>query len=273
MPTVEASDGAKLHYEESGSGTPLLLCNASFATHAHWSAQLEPLARHFHVIVWDYRGHGRSEAPADDRRYSLAQVVDDLRVLHREIAGGTPAAVAGLSLGGLVALSFALAHPERVRALLLLNTGPGFKNPAARKRWEEGLERAAARLEEVGMARYLEGRRATAELLGRAPDADAARRAREGMLCSDVAGLARFARQVAGPVPNLVDRLAEVRPPCLILVGEHDAAFQRAGEVLEAKLPHATRRILPGAGHVLNLDQPEAFVRAVEEFLGAQGVL
>ena len=267
MPHAETSDGTKLYYRTAGDGPPLLLCNASFATHAHWSAQEEPLARRFRVVTWDYRGHGRSDAPPDAAQYSLTQVVEDLQAVHRAAAGDTPAYVGGLSVGGLIALSYVLAEPQRVRALLLFNTGPGFKNPAALAQWQSMLERTASRMEEVGLPRFLEGRRAQAELLGLHPEAELGQAARAGILTSSVAGLTRFARHVAGPVPNLVDRLAEIQVPSLVLAGEHDMAFQRASQVLAAKLPRARRVVLAGAGHVLNLDQPEAFVREVERFV------
>ncbi len=273
MPTAEASDGAKLYYRVRGEGQPLLLCNASFATLAHWSAQEEALAHRFLVVSWDYRGHGRSDAPAEAERYSLDQVVEDLHAVHRAAADERPAYVGGLSVGGLVTLSYALRFPERVQALLLFNTGPGFKNPDALAQWQSMLERAASKMERVGLPAYLEGRRAQAELLGLHPETEHARAARAGILSSSVQGLTHFARGVAGPVPNLVDRLAEIRAPSLVLVGEHDAAFQRASLVMDAKLPRATRVVLQGAGHVLNLDQPEAFVRELERFVEGAGGL
>lgn len=263
---ARGSDGARLAYRVAGSGDPLLLSTASFATQLHWRNVAPALARRFRVVTWDYRGHGRSEAPADPDRYSLDQVVEDLRAVHDAAADGKPALVGGLSIGGLISLSYALAHPERVKALLLINTGPGFKNPEAAAGWRDMLERAAARMEADGLESYLEGRRARAELLGLDPDSREAQAVRAGVLESSVEGLTRFARRVAGPVPNLVDRLHEVRAPALVVVGERDAAFQRAGEVMEAKLPRARRVVLPGAGHVVNLDQPDALVRAIESF-------
>ena len=266
MSTVEATDGVKIYYRAQGSGPPLLLCNASFATHAHWTAQQEALAEDFCAVTWDYRGHGRSETPLEDERYSLEQVVEDLRVVHEAVADA-PAVVGGLSLGGLVAMAYALAYPTRVRALLLFNTGPGFKNPEALAQWRSRLERAASKLEEVGVQEYLEGRRAQAELLGNDPTAEAARLARDGVLSSSAEGLARFARRVAGPVPNLVDRLEEIQAPSLILVGEQDEAFQRASQVLAAKLSNAERRVLKRAGHVLQLDEPDAFLAEIRRFL------
>jgi len=195
----------------------------------------------------------------------MAQVIDDLAAVHAASCAGVPAHVAGLSIGGLVAMGYALAQPARVRALVLCNSGPGFKNAEAAAQWTDMLERAARRLEEVGIQAYLEGRRARAELLGLAPDSPAAEAVRAAILGSSVTGLVHFARQVAGPVPNLVDRLGEISAPSLVLVGALDTNFQRASHVLASKLPRARRVEVAGAGHVLNADQPEAFVRHVLE--------
>ena len=270
MPYVEASDGAKIFWRAEGAGTPLLLSCASFSTHAHWAGVEAELARFARVVSWDYRGHGSSDAPDELARYSLAQVVDDLSRVHQAAAGDSPAIAAGLSVGGIVSLSYALRQPKNVRALILCNTGPGFKNPEALAQWHDMLERAAAKMGEVGLEKYLEGKRAAAEILGLHPESQAAQTARAGVLRSTVPGLQRFARGVAGPVPNLVDSLAEVAQPALILVGQHDANFQRASHVMAAKLPHAERIEIAGAGHVLNLDEPAEFVREVERFVRAR---
>ena len=267
MPYTESSDGAKIFWSAQGSGPPLLLSSASFSTHLHWAGQVDALARFSRVVTWDYRGHGLSDAPPETERYSLTQVVEDLRRVHDAAADGAPAFVAGLSVGGIVSLAYARAHRERVKALLLFNTGPGFKNPEALAQWQAMLERAAEKMGEVGLEKYLEGSRAQAELLGREPATPLAAEARRGILRASVPGLQRFARGVAGPVPNLVDVLHEIDVPALVLVGEHDANFQRASHVMATKLPRAVRLELAGAGHVLNLDQPEAFVREVERFI------
>jgi pimeloyl-ACP methyl ester carboxylesterase len=267
VPYAESSDGAKIFWRAQGSGPPLLLSSASFSSHLHWAGQEATLARFARVVTWDYRGHGLSDAPEEPERYTLAQVVEDLRRVHDAAADGAPAYVAGLSVGGIVSLSYARAHRERVKALLLFNTGPGFKNPEALAQWQAMLERAAEKMGEVGLEKYLEGSRAQAELLGLAPATPLAAEARRGILRASVPGLQRFARGVAGPVPNLVDVLHEIDRPALVLVGEHDANFMRASHVMAAKLPRSLRIELAGAGHVLNLDQPDAFVREVERFV------
>ena len=273
MPTVRASDGTEIFYRVAGGGVPLLLSSASFSTHRHWAPQEADLGRRLRVISWDYCGHGESGAPELPDAFTFERVVDDLAAVHAAAANSEPAVLGGLSVGGLVSLVYALRHPERVRALVLVSTGPGFKDPEARARWETQLERAAARLEERGVAGYLEGSRARAEILGLEPDGPAARHAREGVLRSSAAALARFARGVAAHVPGVIDDLARIEIPTLILVGEYDRYFHRAAEVMAAKLPRAKKRLVEGAGHVVNLDRPGAFGGAVLEFLEDQGLV
>ena len=269
MAFAVSADGTRIFYETAGSGPPILLQTASFSTARHWEGQIEAFSKHWRIVTWDYRGHGRSEAPKEPGRYTLEHVLEDLEAVHQAAAGLEPGFLGGLSIGGLVSLCYALAHPDRVRALVLINTGPGFRKPEALAGWRRMLERAALRMEERGLVGYLEGRRARDEILGLDPDSEAAACARAGTLLSSVDGLTRFARGVAGPVPNLIDSLHLIQVPTLILVGALDRAFQRAGEVMAAKLPEATHRLVPDAGHVLNLDRPAEFASAVTEFLAS----
>ncbi len=273
MSIAHAPDGTEILYSTTGDGVPLLLSAASFSTHLHWASQAEDLGRDLRVVTWDYRGHGHSGAPSTLAHYTFDRVVEDLGAVHGAGCDHEPAVVGGLSIGGLVSLVYTLRHPERVQAIVLVNTGPGFKNPEALARWEEQLEKAATRLEERGLASYLEGRRARAEILGLDPNSKQAQAAREGVLSSSREALARFARGVAAKVPGVIDQLAKIRVPTLILVGEHDPFFHRAGEVLEAKLPRGRKILVEGAGHVVNLDQPERFAALVRTFLEEEGIL
>jgi pimeloyl-ACP methyl ester carboxylesterase len=270
---ARAPDGTEIFYCAIGKGVPLLLSAASFSTHRHWASQAEDLGRDLRVVTWDYRGHGRSGAPASLEQYTFERVVEDLDAVHEAACGYQPTVLGGLSIGGLVSLVYALRHPERVRAIVLVNTGPGFKNPEALARWELQLEKAATRLEEQGLVAYLEGRRARAEILGLDPDSKQARAAREGVLASSPEALARFARGVAAKVPGVIDELVKIRIPTLILIGEHDPFFHRAGEVLEAKLPRGRKILVEGAGHVVNLDRSERFAASVRTFLEEEGIL
>ena len=217
-------------------------------------------------MLWDYRGHGLSDAPQDPERYSMAQVVDDLGRVLDCAAPGRRAVVGGLSFGGLASLHFTLAQPERVRALLLVASGPGFKNPEAQARWEAQVERIAARLEARGFEGYVDGR-AAATAIGLRPELPAAQAAGRAILAQDPRAVALFGRRVAGPVPGVIDELPKLAVPTLVLVGERDADYLRAAEVMAARIPGAKHVLVPGAGHVVNIEEAEAFNRALLDFL------
>ncbi len=272
MAWVTASDGVRLYAEAHGEGTPLVLSPGYCQTHENFRAQVEPLSgAGFRVVLWDYRGHGRSGVPGEETAYSMDQVVDDLARVLDWAAPGEPAVVGGLSFGGLASQHFALRHPERVEALLLIATGPGFRNPRSQATWEAQVGRIAGRLERVGFEGYTRGR-AAANSVGLRPELPAARSAGVAIEAQDPHGVARFGRRVAGPAPSTLEQLAEIRVPALVLVGALDAGYLAAGQVLRAKLPQATLVQIPDAGHCVNIEQTEAFDRAVLDFLRAQGL-
>jgi len=173
----------------------------------------------------------------------------------------------GLSFGGLASLHFTIAHPERVRALLLFDSGPGFKNREAQASWEAQVGRIADRLEKMGFEGYVDGR-AASTAIGRRADLSAAQAAGRAIQAQDPRGVAHFGRRIVGPAPGVIDELASIEVPALVLVGEQDTAYLRAGEVMAAKLANATHVVIPAAGHVVNIEQAEAFNQAVIEFLG-----
>jgi pimeloyl-ACP methyl ester carboxylesterase len=268
---VLAGDGVRLYAEAHGSGLPLLLSCAFCTTHENFRPQVEPLvAAGARVVLWDYRGHGRSEAPADAEAYSIDRVVDDLGRVLDATAPDTPAVLGGLSFGGLASLHFTLLHPERVRALLLIGSGPGFKKPEAQARWEGMVERTASFLETKGLEAFVDSR-ASATLVGRRPELPAAQAAGRAIAAQDPTGLAHFGRRVSGLAPPVIDQLDKIDVPALVLVGEDDEPYQRAAEMMAARLPRARHAVLPGAGHIANLEAEEAFNRVVCEFLGELG--
>ena len=267
MAFVTASDGVRLHAEAHGAGVPVLLSCALNTTLENWRPQVEPfVAAGYRLLLWDYRGHGRSDAPEDPAAYSMTRVVEDLEQVLDALAPGARAVVGGLSFGGLASLHFALRRPERVQALVLVDSGPGFKNPEAQRRWEESVERTAAYLERKG-PEALVGGRAAESLVGRRPELPAAQAAARAIAAQRAHGLANFGRRVAAPAPQVIDALPGIAAPALVVVGEHDAAYLRSAEVMAAKLPNAESVTIADAGHVVNLDQPEAFDAAVLRFL------
>jgi pimeloyl-ACP methyl ester carboxylesterase len=267
VPFVSASDGVRLYAEAHGGGSPVVLSCALHTTCENWRPQVPPLvAAGYRVVLWDYRGHGRSDAPGDPEAYSMERVVEDLAQVLDALAPRAPVVLGGLSFGGLASLHFALGRPERVRALLLVASGPGFKNPEAQRRWEESVERSASYLERKGLAAFVESR-AAETLVGRRPELPAAREAARAIAAQRPHGLAHFGRRVAAPAPCVIDDLPRIEAPALVVVGEHDAAYLRSAEVLAAKLRRAERVTIPEAGHVVNIEQAEAFDDAVLRFL------
>ncbi|MBW2240495.1 MAG: alpha/beta fold hydrolase [Deltaproteobacteria bacterium] len=267
MAEVIASDGVRLYAEATGVGTPIVFSPGYCQTHENFRPQVEPfVAAGYRVVLWDYRGHGKSEVPESEDAYSMEQVVDDLGRVLAWAAPDEPAVVGGLSFGGLASQHFALAHPERVRALLLIASGPGFKKPKAQAGWEAQVDRIAGRLERVGFEGYTSGR-AAPNSIGLSPDLPAAQAAGRAIEAQDPSGVAHFGRRVAGPAPSTLDRLADIQIPALILVGSLDAAYQAAAEVMTAKLPRSKHVVIPAAGHCVNIEQTEAFNAAVLAFL------
>jgi len=267
MAGVLASDGTLLYAEAHGDGVPVLLSCGLCTTHENWRPQVGPwVAAGLRVILWDYRGHGRSQAPRDPAAYSMRQVVDDLGRVLAWGAGERPAVLGGLSFGGLASLHFALQEPRRVRALLLIDTGPGFKNPEAQARWEAQVERTAGFLEKNGCGAFALSK-AAATAIGLRPELPAAQAAARAIAAQDPVGLALFARRVAAVAPPVIDQLASIEIPALVVVGEKDEPYQRAAEVLASRLPKAESARIAGAGHVVNLEEPQVFDAAVLAFL------
>jgi len=269
MVMLKASDGVRLYAEAHGEegGLPVFFSCAYSTTHENWRPQVSPLVEAgYRVVLWDYRGHGLSEVPAQSEAYSMQRVVDDLAGLVDWAAPGRAVVLAGLSFGGLASLHYSLAYPDRVLGLVLAGSGPGFKNPEAAAEWKQRSERTADYLERSGMAAFVAGK-AAATCVGRRPELPAAQAAARAIAAQDPAGVARFGRHVAGLAPSVIDELAEIDCPALVVVGAEDQPYLRAAEVMAARLPRARHALVPGAAHILNIEAEEAFNRLLLEFL------
>jgi pimeloyl-ACP methyl ester carboxylesterase len=243
-------DGIQIYYEVHGTGPLLLLTHGYSSTSAMWQGQIEALSKRHKLVVWDMRGHGQSDYPDDPAAYSEALTIADMAALLDEV-GARSAIVGGLSLGGYMALAFYRAHPERVRALLIIDTGPGFKKDEAREAWNKRAYETAERLEREGLA--------VLKSLSR-ERSDAAHR--------DASGLTRAARGLLTQRDaRVIELLPNVKVPSLIVVGADDAPFLAASDYMAAKIPAAKKVVIPAAGHAVNIDQPQAFIDAVLPFL------
>jgi len=247
-------DGVRIFYEVHGAAggrPPVLLTHGFSASSQMWRPNLPSLAGTRRVITWDIRGHGRSDSPDDPALYSEELSVGDMSAVL-DAAGAGRAVIGGLSLGGYLSLAFHLRHPERVVALMLFDTGPGYRRDDAREEWNRRVERTAAAFEAQG--------------LGALPD----RAEVAGSEHRSSAGLARAARGImAQRGAQVIESLPAIVIPTLVLVGADDEQFRAAADYMAARIPGARKVVLPGAGHAANVDQPEAFNRAVLSFLEA----
>ncbi len=248
MPHLDRA-GVKIWYEARGSGPAVLLTHGYSATSRMWAPQIRGLADRFRLIVWDLRGHGESDSPEDPAAYSEALSVDDMAAIL-DACGVDRAAIGGLSLGGYLSLGFHVRHPGRTRALMLFDTGPGYRSDEGRQKWNRMAESYARGLDEKGLAS-----------LGSGAEVRAAQH-------RSASGLAHAARGILKQQDaRVIDSLPEIRVPTLVLWGERDEPFAKPGEYMAAKIPGARKVVIPGAGHAANLDQPQAFNQAVDDFL------
>jgi pimeloyl-ACP methyl ester carboxylesterase len=165
--------------------------------------------------------------------------------------GAHSAVVGGLSLGGYMSLAFYRAHPERVRALLIIDTGPGFKKDDAREAWNRRAHDTGDRFEREGLAVL-----------------KSLSRERSSVSHRDASGLARAARgMLTQRDARVIELLPNIKVPSLIVVGADDAPFLAASDYMAAKIPAANKVVIPAAGHAVNIDQPQAFLDAVLPFL------
>ncbi len=251
MPKLDR-DGVKIYYEVHGSGPPLILTHGYSSTSAMWNGQIEALSKQHQLILWDMRGHGQSDYPADPAAYSEALTVADIAALLNEV-GAARAIVGGLSLGGYMSLAFYRAHPERVSALLIIDTGPGFKKDDAREVWNGRARATADRFDREGL-----------DVL------KSASRERSTVSHRDASGLARAARgMLTQRDARVIEVLPEIKVPSLVVVGADDTPFLAASDYMAAKIPGARKAVIPSAGHAVNIDQPQAFIEAVMPFLDA----
>jgi pimeloyl-ACP methyl ester carboxylesterase len=251
MPKIDRN-GVKIYYEPHGDGPPLLLTHGYSSTSAMWQGQVEALARRYKLVLWDMRGHGQSDYPEDPAAYSEALTVGDMAALLDEV-GAKSAIVGGLSLGGYMSLAFYRAYPERVEALLIIDTGPGFKKDEARDAWNKRALDTAERFEREGLGVL-----------------KSASRERSTVSHRDATGLARAARgMLTQRDARVIELLPDIKVPSLIVVGADDTPFLAASDYMAGKIPGAKKVVIPSAGHAVNIDQPQAFIDAVLPFLGS----
>ena len=252
--------GARLYYELAGRGEPLVLTPGFSLDTRMWDDQLTPFADRYRVLRYDPRGFGRSSEPGSEP-YSHSE---DLRALLAGL-GIDRAHIVGLSLGGGTAIDFALTYPESTHSLITVDsTLSGFP-------WSDAFIAPIKACSAVARAESVEAARRTwlRHPLFTATHRDERALAALRRMVADYSGwhwLHRDPRQT--PDPPALHRLARLTMPTLAIVGEHDMPdFHAIAGLVAERAPHASKVVLPGVGHLANMEAPEVFTEVVLGFL------
>lgn len=264
--------GTRLAVHTAGAGLPLLLLHAFPLDHDMWRRQ-GPLAESLRLVAPDLRGFGASEGAGPA---SIAQMADDAVALLDALHVERPAVVCGVSMGGYVAQHVAARHPDRVAALVLVDTKLEADTPEA-KAGRADLAGKVGRLGQSILAdamlpRLLAAPRseAAAAALGRHAENQSLLRA---MIERQRVPTIQAALAALGDRPDMTEPMRHVRAPALLVVGAEDQITPPAClEAAEQIMPDARLLIVPAAGHLVPLEAPEVFNRAVLEFLAETAV-
>jgi pimeloyl-ACP methyl ester carboxylesterase len=251
--------GTRLYYEVAGSGRPMILIHGFTLDSRMWDDQFESFAQQYQVIRYDLRGFGKSSLP-NSESYSYA---DDLKALIDHL-GVSHAYVIGLSMGGKIAIDFALEHPEATDALVAADSAlGGFQ-------WQDfkrSLESVWARASKSGVQAGKEvwqGLDLFKPAVGK-PDVAS----RLAQMFSDYSGW-HFVNDdpVSELDPPAIQRLNDISTPTLVIIGEYDSPdFHSISSILHEQIIETRKVVIPGVGHMSNMEGPERFNEIVLDFL------
>ena len=258
--SVTTSDGTSLvvRCDGSGDGPPLVLLNSLGTDLTMWDRQVPRWATRRRIIRFDHRGHGRSGAPAGP--YTIERLGHDVLEVAAAVAGDAPVDVCGLSLGGVVALWVAGNEPDRLRRMVVADTAARV---ATRETWhdraalvaERGMSGVAdAVLERFFSAGFRQGEPTTIEEMRRV------------LLATPSEGYRSSCLALADT--DLHDLLPRIVAPTLVVAGGDDVSTPVVeAQRIAARISGARLQVLPGAGHLVNLERPDAFAQLVDEHL------
>jgi pimeloyl-ACP methyl ester carboxylesterase len=271
VPRATTSDGVGLHWEDSGSGTPILFVHEFAGDHRSWAQQVRHFAKSHRCLAYAARGYPPSDVPRDESSYSQARAVEDA-VSVLDSAHAEKAHVVGLSMGGFATLHLVLAHPDRVRSAVVGGVGYGAQ-PEKQEQFRKESNAIAEAFESQGSAAVAESYAvgpARVQLENKNPEAW--RDFKHALAQHDAIGAANTMRGVQAARPSLYamqEQLRAVRTPVLILAGDEDEGSLEPSVMLKRTIRTSALAILPRTGHTLNLEEPELFNATVERFIAA----
>ena len=270
MPMAKV-DGINLYYEETGAGIPLLFVHEFAGETQSWLPQVRFFSRRYRCIAYNARGYPPSDVPEDDNAYSQQRAVDDIKGVLDHL-GIKKAHICGLSMGGYATLIFGLVYPERALSLTVAGCGYGSVS-TDRAAFHQDVEVVAKRFEQEGMA-------AVAQFYSKGPtrvqfidkDPKGWQEFHEQFARGSAKGHALTMRGVQLSRPSVFELekpMERLAVPTLIMTGDEDEPCLEPALFMKRKIPTSGLVILPKAGHTINLEDPEAFNRALLDFLTA----
>ena len=266
---LTTDDGVRLHYEEAGSGTPIIFVHEFAGDSRSWEPQLRHFSRRYRCVAYNARGYPPSDVPEDFERYSQARARDDIRAVLDALKIER-AHIVGLSMGANATLHFGLTYPQR--ALSLTFAGGGYGSPpAARAKFQQDSRANAETIRNKGLAHFVDtyGRGPTrVQLQKKDPRAfeEYLRQFREHSALGSMNTL--LGVQARRPsFHDMTAELAKLRVPLLVLTGDEDDPSIDTCVMIKRCTPSAVLAVLPRSGHGINLEEPALFNQVLDDFL------
>jgi len=268
MPYLTTDDGVRLYYEEAGSGQPVVLVHEFAGDYRSYETQMRYFSRRYRCIAFNARGYPPSDVPDDAARYSQERARDDIRAVL-DALGIARAHIVGISMGGFAVLHFGFTYPERAVSLVVAGCGYGAQ-PDKRQQFRDETARTAAQIAEKGMAEI-------AKTYGAGPT-------RVQYENKDPRGYAEFMTQLAEhstlgaantmrgvqarrpSLWDLVEPMKRLGVPTLVATGDEDDPCLEPGLLMKRAIPTAALVVFPNTGHALNIEEPDLFNRALDDF-------
>ncbi|MCJ2051135.1 alpha/beta fold hydrolase [Methylobacterium sp. J-070] len=273
MPSAVTDDGVRLHYEESGRGTPLIFVHEFAGDHRSYEAQLRHFGRRYHAIAFNAQGYPPSDVPEAVSAYTQARAADDILAILDHI-GAPKAHVAGISMGAFATLHFGLRHSGRALSLCLGGCGYGAE-PERQALFRAEADATAEILRRDGMAAFAE-RYAVGPTRVQFETKDPRGHAEFRRMLAEHSALGSANTQAGvqkerPSLYDLTDALGRLTVPTLIVAGDEDWPCLALSLMMKRTIPSAALAILPNTGHALSVEEPEAYNRLLDDFLAQVG--
>jgi pimeloyl-ACP methyl ester carboxylesterase len=269
MPYVKTDDGLKLYYEQTGAGEPVVFVHEFAGDCRSWEPQMRYFGRRYTCIAYNARGYPPSDVPENDGMFSQERACDDILVILDSL-GLRKAHIVGLSMGGFATLHFGLRHPDRAHSLVVAGCGYGAEKDK-QEQFRAEAEATAKLIDQstsgVFAAKYAEG---PTRVQFRNKDPRGWEEFREQLATLSRKGAALTMRGVQKTRPSLFELEQQMRKltvPTLIMTGDEDEPCLIPAIFMKRTIASAALTVLPNSGHTINLEEPDAFNRAVDEFL------